>query len=192
MDDQSPDWSEKNTEPERQHFHDWSEEKHLRAHLASYKTIRLMQEIYMRLGYATIAYALSLTLAHKHPEADYLYLRGALEGLGSRYNQLSVTERRALFPWSACHSASVGFRVRKPVPERYMRLLRAIRWTAVLSDGEAVACLVDYKLGRSSGEAVTNFGGPAAVVERAIRNRQYSRHMWDAFKGRGREHVPES
>jgi hypothetical protein len=59
---------------------------------------------------------------------------------------------------------------------RYPRLLRAMKWVAVLSDGEAEACLRDYKAGLDySGEAVNHFGGTKAVIERAIATRAYGR-----------------
>jgi hypothetical protein len=59
---------------------------------------------------------------------------------------------------------------------RYPRLLRAMRWVAVLSDGEALACLRDYKAGFDySGEAVNHFGGTKTVIERAIACREPAR-----------------
>lgn len=49
------------------------------------------------------------------------------------------------------------------------RLARMCKWVAILSDGEADACIRDYKAGiQYSSEAVNHFGGTRAVVERAI------------------------
>jgi hypothetical protein len=60
--------------------------------------------------------------------------------------------------------------------KRYPRLLRAMKWVAVLSDGEALACLRDYKAGLAySGEAVNHFGGTKKVIERAIACREPAR-----------------
>lgn len=48
-------------------------------------------------------------------------------------------------------------------------LLRIMRWLAVLSDGEATSCLRDYRAGfEYCCEAVNNFGGSTALVQRAI------------------------
>jgi hypothetical protein len=61
-------------------------------------------------------------------------------------------------------------------------LLRAMQWVAILSTGEATAALRDYRAARDGqqhpdqlryggGEAVSHFGGPREVIQRAIRVR---------------------
>jgi hypothetical protein len=57
---------------------------------------------------------------------------------------------------------------------RTPKLLRAMRWVAILSHGEAEAALRDFRAGLSySGEAVNHYGGTRAVIERAIAQRHY-------------------
>ena len=47
----------------------------------------------------------------------------------------------------------------------YPRLVHSMQWVAILSSGEALACIRDYKDGQKySGEAVNHFGGTVAVV----------------------------
>ena len=54
------------------------------------------------------------------------------------------------------------------IEQRYPRLLALMRWAACLSTGEASACLRDYADGfEYSSEAVANYGGSTAVVQRA-------------------------
>jgi hypothetical protein len=51
---------------------------------------------------------------------------------------------------------------------KYSRLLANMRWAAMLSNGEALACLRDYRAGdKYSGEAVNHYGGTVAVVKAA-------------------------
>lgn len=67
------------------------------------------------------------------------------------------------------------------------RLLRNVQWVACLSEGEALACIRDYRAARDTqnsdllrwggGEAVTHYGGPAAVIARAVVMRQTLRDM---------------
>lgn len=58
------------------------------------------------------------------------------------------------------------------IARRYPRLLHAMQWVAILSDGEAIACIRDYLSGLPySGEAVNHFGGTKAVIDRASRQR---------------------
>jgi len=74
---------------------------------------------------------------------------------------------------------------------RYPRLLRAMKWAAILCDTEAGAALRDYVLARDGiydrdllryggGEAVCHFGGPVAVIEAAIRSRAVTRRLHGA------------
>lgn len=69
---------------------------------------------------------------------------------------------------------------------RYPRLVRAMRWAACLSAGEAACTLRDIAHVRAGilpadylrwggGEAVSHFGGPRAVLEAAIRCRHITR-----------------
>jgi len=64
---------------------------------------------------------------------------------------------------------------------RFPRLVRRMKWVAILSLTEAGAALRDYLMGRDDdrfarceltryggGEAVCHFGGPARVIARAI------------------------
>jgi len=58
------------------------------------------------------------------------------------------------------------------IARRYPRLLHAMQWVACLSDGEAIACIRDFKAGYAySGEAVNHFGGTDVVIHRAIKQR---------------------
>lgn len=58
------------------------------------------------------------------------------------------------------------------IARRYPRLLAAMQWVACLSDGEAIACIRDFKAGLAySGEAVNHFGGTDVVIHCAIRER---------------------
>ena len=63
--------------------------------------------------------------------------------------------------------------------KRFPRLVRRMKWAAILCATEAGAALRDYLMGRDDsrfadlrryggGEAVCHFGGPARVIERAI------------------------
>lgn len=52
------------------------------------------------------------------------------------------------------------------------RLMRLMIWCAILSDSEATACLRDYRANvEYSSEAVNSYGGPRAVIERAVQLR---------------------
>lgn len=56
------------------------------------------------------------------------------------------------------------------------RLLRLVKWVGILSDGEAEACVRDYREGRVySGEAVNHFGGTRRLIERAVKFRTVMR-----------------
>ena len=58
---------------------------------------------------------------------------------------------------------------------RYPRLLRMMRWAAILSHGEAAGTLRDWRNGYriGGGEAVWHFGGPEAVIRAGIRARHH-------------------
>jgi len=85
------------------------------------------------------------------------------------------------------------------VPDRFPRLLRAMRWTAALSQTEAVNALWTYVAARNGalhreelkfggGEAVSHFGGPELVITSAARcaNRRASR------RSSGERHPPSA
>lgn len=61
------------------------------------------------------------------------------------------------------------------IAKRYPRLLKCMRWAAILSYGEAECAIRDYLDGYRGpgwgGEAVAHFGGPTAVIQAAIRCR---------------------
>jgi len=62
----------------------------------------------------------------------------------------------------------------EPTPEqirvRYPRLLRAIRYVGILSEGEAVSCIRSYLIGDDYAcEAVANFGGAKAMLKAGSR-----------------------
>jgi hypothetical protein len=64
---------------------------------------------------------------------------------------------------------------RIPAP---VRLLRAARWVAILSEGEASSCVRDHRDGLSfSGEAVNHFGGCESVLAAAVRTRGVARRL---------------
>jgi len=65
---------------------------------------------------------------------------------------------------------------RHPVP----RLRKLVQWVAILSTGEADACIRDYRAGYDySGEAVNHFGGTRAVITRAVAMRCALRDIWE-------------
>jgi hypothetical protein len=63
--------------------------------------------------------------------------------------------------------------------KRWPRLIRCMQWVAILSQSEAACGIRDYRTGRDNprirdllysggGEAVSHFGGPREVIQRAI------------------------
>ena len=64
---------------------------------------------------------------------------------------------------------------------RYPRLIWCLMWAACLSEGEASACIRDYRAGLAySGEAVNHYGGTKAALRRASRARV--RHVYASFQ----------
>jgi hypothetical protein len=62
------------------------------------------------------------------------------------------------------------------IARRYPLLIRAMRWAAILTDGEAVSAIHLHQMGdRYAGEAVNHFGGIPAVFETALRCRHFVR-----------------
>ena len=65
---------------------------------------------------------------------------------------------------------------------RYPLLVRACKWVAILSDGEAACAIRDYRDGFQGpgfgSEAVAHFGGPRAVIERAWQVRHLVRDIY--------------
>lgn len=56
------------------------------------------------------------------------------------------------------------------------RFKKLVQWVASLSEGEADACIRDYRSGQSyCCEAVNHFGGPTAVIQRAVKMRPVHR-----------------
>jgi hypothetical protein len=54
------------------------------------------------------------------------------------------------------------------IRQRYPRLLRAMIWVAILSEGEAVGAIQGYQEGREyTSEAVGHFGGASRVIHEA-------------------------
>lgn len=55
---------------------------------------------------------------------------------------------------------------------RYPRLVRAMKWVAILSDTEAACAIRDYRDGYGDpgygSEAVAHYGGPLVTIRRAI------------------------
>lgn len=61
---------------------------------------------------------------------------------------------------------------------RYPRLVKCMQWVAILSSYEAGCCIRDFKDGYDfSGEAVNHFGGPRAVITRAIASRHVVQNL---------------
>jgi hypothetical protein len=60
---------------------------------------------------------------------------------------------------------------------RYPLLVRAMKWVAILTDGEAACAIRDYRDGYQGpefgSEAVCHYGGPRAVIEAAWRGRHW-------------------
>lgn len=70
------------------------------------------------------------------------------------------------------------------IERRYPRLLRAMQWVAILSEGEAIGAIRDYQAGFTySSEAVNHFGGPRRVIERAYT----VRHLLADMRRSGRD-----
>jgi hypothetical protein len=65
------------------------------------------------------------------------------------------------------------------IKRRYPRLLRAMIWVAILSEGEAIGAIQGYQEGREyTSEAVGHYGGASQVIKRACR--EYTRRfLWD-------------
>jgi hypothetical protein len=67
---------------------------------------------------------------------------------------------------------------REAVRARYPHLLAAMKWVAILSNGEAIGAIIDHREGRRFGcEAVNHFGGTHRVIAEAIRVRQTVRTL---------------
>lgn len=65
------------------------------------------------------------------------------------------------------------------IVERWPRVLEAVKWAALLSDGEGIACIRDYVAGRRyCGEAVNHFGGTQKVMDRAA-SAQVRHAIWE-------------
>ena len=67
------------------------------------------------------------------------------------------------------------------------RLIRAMKWVAILSESEAAACIRDHRDGLAySGEAVNHFGGTRAVILAAWKARGNVRryYAWERFEAR--------
>jgi len=60
------------------------------------------------------------------------------------------------------------------IERRYPQLICAMQWAAILSVTEASDCIRAIQEKRGSGEAVSHFGGPVAVLRAAIRCRRYA------------------
>lgn len=60
---------------------------------------------------------------------------------------------------------------------RFPRLIFAMKQAAILSTGEATCAIRDFKHGWPSGEAVDHFGGPARVIQAALRWRTFARKI---------------
>mgnify|MGYP001600438486 CR=1 FL=1 len=61
------------------------------------------------------------------------------------------------------------------IAAHYPLLIRAMKWAAILSDGEAACTLRDYRDGYQNAgfgcEATVHYGGPLAVIQAAWRAR---------------------
>lgn len=67
---------------------------------------------------------------------------------------------------------------------RFPRLVRAMRWAAILTEGEAVSALQLWQIGDTfAGEAVNHFGGIPAVLGAAIRSRHFVRGLRTKTRG---------
>jgi hypothetical protein len=61
---------------------------------------------------------------------------------------------------------------------RYPRLIRILKWLAVLSNGEATGCILSYIRGDDySSEAVYHYGGPTKLIQQAIQFRERTRFL---------------
>lgn len=61
---------------------------------------------------------------------------------------------------------------RGEIERRYPRLIRAMRWAACLTPGEAVCAIYLYQMGDDySSEAVNHYGGNRAVIRDAFHGR---------------------
>lgn len=60
------------------------------------------------------------------------------------------------------------------IERRYPLLIASMQWAAILTTTEALDCIRALKERRGSGEAVSHFGGPVAVLQSALRCRQWA------------------
>ena len=60
------------------------------------------------------------------------------------------------------------------IERRYPVLISAMKWAAILCTTEAVDCIKAIQEHRGSGEAVSHFGGPRAVLAAALRCRKFA------------------
>lgn len=60
------------------------------------------------------------------------------------------------------------------IERRYPVLISAMKWAAILCTTEAVDCIKALQEHRGSGEAVSHFGGPRAVLAAALRCRKFA------------------
>ena len=102
-----------------------------------------------------------------HVEADNLRLTRTWSG-ASQPGLLSMRQLRdcRLYP---CHDE---------VRMRYPRLLQALRWSCILTEGEAVGAVVGYLINGASdmgSEAVAHVGGSLAAIGHAVRCRHMAR-----------------
>lgn len=59
---------------------------------------------------------------------------------------------------------------------RFPRLIRSMRWAAILTESESVGAIYMHQLGdKWAGEAVNHFGGVGAVLCAAMHARHYVR-----------------
>jgi hypothetical protein len=78
------------------------------------------------------------------------------------------------------------------IPGKYPLLLDAVKWVALLSDSEGIACIRDYLDGYEySSEAVNHFGGTRKVIERAWATRHHAAQQRRAIQNMLRRTTPQ-
>lgn len=161
-----------NRDPANQHHHNWTVVDEY-AHYDKPEIREAMAAVYERYGYATLARNLR-----------NFHLQRPRQAAAPNWDWCTPAERKIIFPWSACLVYKVDYNICRfqPVDLRNPRLLRLMRWVAILSTGEAIAALLDYRLGRKySGEAVNHYGPEAEgwptryLIRKAIENRHIIR-----------------
>lgn len=77
-----------------------------------------------------------------------------------------------------CIAAAERHLTCEQIRDRYPRLIRALKWSAILSNGEAEGAIRDHRDGFGGPgfgcEAVAHVGGPTHAIRQALRSRHHA------------------